>query len=61
VHRVSVDICDICGGMILDPGETKVVRRLASSPSSKVDTGIDVAVQAEGLAQVVAVLAKPFL
>jgi Zn-finger nucleic acid-binding protein len=61
VHGVTVDICATCGGLILDPGEGKIVKRLASSPSSRVDAGIDMACVADGVAQIVASIAKPFL
>jgi hypothetical protein len=59
VRGVTVDICDICGGMVLDPGEDKVLNRLASSPSTKVDVVIDhFAWNVEPLAQIVAFIAK---
>jgi len=48
--------------MILDPGEAKVLKRLASSPSTKVDAVLDhLAWDVEPIAQVVAMIAKAFL
>jgi hypothetical protein len=47
--------------MILDPGEMKVVDRLASSPSTKVDALVDASVSADGVVQLVSMIVKPFL
>jgi Zn-finger nucleic acid-binding protein len=59
VRGVAVDICDICGGMVLDPGEEKVLNRLASSTSTKADAVIDhLAWNAEPVAHIVAFIAK---
>jgi len=59
VRGVTVDICDICGGMVLDPGEEKVLNRLASSPSTKADAIVDhLAWNTEPVAQIVALIAK---
>jgi hypothetical protein len=47
--------------MILDLGEMRVLKRLASSPSTKVDAAMDVAWYTDGVVQLVAMIAKPFL
>jgi Zn-finger nucleic acid-binding protein len=58
---LRMDLCDRCGGRILDPGEMKVVDRLASSPSTKVDALVDASVSADGVVQLVSMIVKPFL
>ena len=58
VRRVPVDVCDTCGGFVLDPGEVKALARLSSTGLSKGGTFLDTATGADALLQVVGLIAK---
>jgi hypothetical protein len=60
VQGVTVDICDICGGMVLDEGEERVLGRLSTSASTKVGAAFDhLAWGVDSVARLVALITKP--
>jgi len=61
VRSVTVDICSTCGSMVLDPGEEKVLARLASSPAIKLDAALSFADGANVAAQIAAMIVKSVL
>lgn len=58
VRRVPVDVCDTCGGFVLDPGEAKALARLSSTGLSNGGTFADTVAGADALLQVVGLIAK---
>ena len=58
MRRVPVDVCDTCGGFVLDPGEAKALARLSSTGLSNGGTFADTVAGADALLQVVGLIAK---